>query len=137
MGVTVAVEEEAMGVANKAWKYSGGVLVKNFTFLYNNSDHDKEKQKPVEQHWLSWKWWGSWPSLAGSSAAGRKTRFSWSVKVCGVLLFVVGLISLFTGHLASDLEWYSQRLVKRTLYYKVVIISLSHFLFGKVPFFKL
>ncbi|XP_073132904.1 O-fucosyltransferase 29 [Henckelia pumila] len=38
--------------------------------------------------------------------------------VCGLLLFAVGLISLFTGHVASDLEWYSQRLVKRTWYYK-------------------
>lgn len=40
-------------------------------------------------------------------------------KVCGFLLFVLGLISLFTGHVASDLEWYSQRLVKRSLYYKL------------------
>ncbi|ESW29287.1 hypothetical protein PHAVU_002G057900 [Phaseolus vulgaris] len=40
---------------------------------------------------------------------------SWSV-LCGFMLFGVGLISLLTGHMASDLEWYSQRLVHRTLY---------------------
>ncbi|CAA3006535.1 O-fucosyltransferase 29-like isoform X1 [Olea europaea subsp. europaea] len=39
--------------------------------------------------------------------------------ICGLMLFAVGLISLFTGHVASDLEWYSQRLVKRTWYYKL------------------
>nr|POF05550.1 uncharacterized protein CFP56_18065 [Quercus suber] len=32
------------------------------------------------------------------------------------MLFGLGLISLFTGHVASDLEWYSQRLVKRSFY---------------------
>ncbi|KAL9276514.1 hypothetical protein ACSQ67_025932 [Phaseolus vulgaris] len=40
---------------------------------------------------------------------------SWSV-LCGFMLFGVGLISLLTGHMVSDLEWYSQRLVHRTLY---------------------
>jgi len=44
---------------------------------------------------------------------------SWSV-LCGFMLFGVGLISLLTGHMASDLEWYSQRLVHRTLYSAVV-----------------
>lgn len=44
---------------------------------------------------------------------------SWSI-VCGVMLFGLGLISLFTGHVASDLEWWnSQRLVKRSLYSKL------------------
>ncbi|KAJ7011391.1 O-fucosyltransferase 29 [Populus alba] len=33
------------------------------------------------------------------------------------MLFGLGLISLFTGHVASDLEWYSQRLVKRSFFY--------------------
>ncbi|KAL9368809.1 hypothetical protein Peur_040008 [Populus x canadensis] len=37
--------------------------------------------------------------------------------VCGFMLFGLGLISLFTGHVASDLEWYSQRLVKRSFFY--------------------
>ncbi|CAI9095782.1 OLC1v1031797C1 [Oldenlandia corymbosa var. corymbosa] len=119
-----------MGVANKAGKYNGGVLVKNLTLFYdfdknpnlssNGVSDDKEKQKPtiVEQHWFSWKWWRPWLN-SNTTTTGRKPKISWSVKVCGVLLFAVGLISLFTGHLASDLEWYSQRLVKRTLYYKL------------------
>ncbi|XP_004508925.1 O-fucosyltransferase 29-like [Cicer arietinum] len=40
---------------------------------------------------------------------------SWSV-VCGLLLFVLGLISLLTGHVVSHLEWYSQRFGHRTFY---------------------
>ncbi|KAM1073647.1 hypothetical protein EV2_019214 [Malus domestica] len=39
--------------------------------------------------------------------------WSWSL-VYGLMLFGLGLISLFTGHVASDLEWYSQRLVMNT-----------------------
>ncbi|TKY70822.1 GDP-fucose protein O-fucosyltransferase [Spatholobus suberectus] len=45
----------------------------------------------------------------------QRKPISWSV-VCGLMLFGLGLISLLTGHMASDLEWYSQRLVRRTLY---------------------
>ncbi|XP_042511868.1 O-fucosyltransferase 29-like [Macadamia integrifolia] len=41
-----------------------------------------------------------------------KKQISWSF-VCGLLLFALGLVSLFTGHVASDLEWYSQRLINR------------------------
>ncbi|XP_043717163.1 O-fucosyltransferase 29-like [Telopea speciosissima] len=41
-----------------------------------------------------------------------KKPISWSC-VCGLLLFALGLVSLFTGHVASDLEWYSQRLINR------------------------
>ncbi|XP_042504883.1 O-fucosyltransferase 29-like isoform X2 [Macadamia integrifolia] len=44
-----------------------------------------------------------------------KKPISWPY-VCGVLLFALGLISLFTGHVASHLEWYSQRLIKRAQY---------------------
>ncbi|KAJ4950888.1 hypothetical protein NE237_027720 [Protea cynaroides] len=44
-----------------------------------------------------------------------KKPISWSY-VCGLLLFVLGLISLFTGHVAHHLEWYSQRLIKRARY---------------------
>ncbi|WVZ09807.1 hypothetical protein V8G54_014337 [Vigna mungo] len=43
---------------------------------------------------------------------------SWSV-LCVFMLVVLGFISLLTGHMASDLEWYSQRLVRRTLYSSV------------------
>lgn len=55
----------------------------------------------------------------GASSTQRKATFSWSM-MCGVMLFALGLISLFTGHVASDLEWYSQHLVNRNLYSKLV-----------------
>ncbi|KAF8019379.1 hypothetical protein BT93_G0145 [Corymbia citriodora subsp. variegata] len=52
-------------------------------------------------------------------SAAKRRRVSWSI-VCGLMLFGLGLISLFTGHVASDLEWWnSQRLVKRSLYSKL------------------
>ena len=54
----------------------------------------------------------------------QKKPLSWSV-VCGILLFAVGLISLFTGHVVSDLEYYSQRLIKPHLITKWVILSFS------------
>ncbi|GMH22772.1 hypothetical protein Nepgr_024615 [Nepenthes gracilis] len=43
----------------------------------------------------------------------QKKPFSWSF-VCGLMLFALGLISLFTGHVASDLESYSQRFINRS-----------------------
>ncbi|KAJ8436330.1 hypothetical protein Cgig2_005254 [Carnegiea gigantea] len=49
--------------------------------------------------------------------SSQKKPFSWSF-LCGVMLFAVGLISLFTGHVVSDLEYYSQRLIMRSLYMK-------------------
>ena len=55
------------------------------------------------------------------------TTSSWSV-VCGIMLFGLGLISLFTGHVASHLEWYSQRLGNRTLY-STLVCFLFLFLF--------
>ncbi|KAH7514182.1 O-fucosyltransferase 29 [Ziziphus jujuba] len=51
-------------------------------------------------------------------ASQQRKQFSWTL-VCGFMLFGLGLISLFTGHVASDLEWYSQRLVKNTIYSKL------------------
>ncbi|RWR80642.1 GDP-fucose protein O-fucosyltransferase [Cinnamomum micranthum f. kanehirae] len=39
--------------------------------------------------------------------------------LCGSMLFALALISLFTGHVTSDIEWYSQRLVKRAFYSKL------------------
>ncbi|XVE57641.1 hypothetical protein DITRI_Ditri04bG0106100 [Diplodiscus trichospermus] len=53
-----------------------------------------------------------------SSAAQQRKPISWSL-ICGLMLFCLGMISLFTGHVASDLEWYSQRLVKRSLYFRL------------------
>lgn len=41
----------------------------------------------------------------------QRKPFPWSF-LCGVMLFALGLISLFTGHVVSDLEYYSQRLIK-------------------------
>ncbi|GAB4858048.1 O-fucosyltransferase 29 [Ancistrocladus abbreviatus] len=43
--------------------------------------------------------------------SNQRKPYSWSF-VCGLMLFALGLISLFTGHVASHLEWYSQRLIK-------------------------
>ncbi|TYI70224.1 hypothetical protein E1A91_D08G206900v1 [Gossypium mustelinum] len=53
-----------------------------------------------------------------SSAAQPRKPISWSL-ICGLMLFCLGMISLFTGHVASDLEWYSQRLMKRRSYFKL------------------
>ncbi|XAR70466.1 hypothetical protein NMG60_11027320 [Bertholletia excelsa] len=86
-----------MGVA-KAWRFTGGVF-SNLALVHQQN----------KQHFC-------WRSLSWSSAQRRPV--SWSV-VCGFMLFALGLISLFTGHVASDLEWYSQRLVKRSLYHKL------------------
>ncbi|XP_059640277.1 O-fucosyltransferase 29 [Cornus florida] len=83
-----------MGVA-KAWRFSA-VLV------WAKVDQPK-------QHFC-------WRST--SSSTPHRRSISWSF-VCGLMLFTLGLISLFTGHVASDLEWYSQRLVKRRLYNKL------------------
>ncbi|CDP09977.1 unnamed protein product [Coffea canephora] len=107
-----------MGVANKAWKYSDGVVVNSFGIFCNSSNNvnDKEKLKVQDQQ-QNWRLW-FWPSNASTAASARRPKISWSVKVCGVMLFAVGLISLFTGHLASDLEWYSQRFGKRFPYHK-------------------
>lgn len=107
-----------MGVANKAWKYGGGVVVNGVGIFCNGSNNinDKEKLKVQDQQ-QNWRWW-FWPSNASTAASARRPKISWSVKVCGVMLFAVGLISLFTGHLASDLEWYSQRFGKRFPYHK-------------------
>lgn len=103
-----------MGVA-KGWRFSGGVLVwanHNLAVLHNNND--KQQQQCVSL------------SLSSPAPVNRR-QIRWSL-VCGVLLFVFGLISLFTGHVASYIEWYSHRLVKRSWYYKLVIDFYSFFL---------
>ncbi|GFZ01156.1 O-fucosyltransferase family protein [Actinidia rufa] len=76
-----------MGVA-KAWRLSSGVVSKLASVHQENKQH------------LGWRLW-----LVSSPSQRRPV--SWSV-VCGFLLFALGLISLFTGHVISDLEWYSQ-----------------------------
>ncbi|KAK4338238.1 hypothetical protein RND71_042725 [Anisodus tanguticus] len=60
------------------------------------------------------------PSSPYGAAVAPSSRrpISWTA-ICGFMLFALGLISLFTGHVASNLEWYSQRLVKRAWFYKL------------------
>lgn len=113
-----------MGIA-KAWKYSGGgVLV--WTDNTNNSSNSSVASllKQKQQQQFCWVW--PLVSPPAGSGGGRR-RVSWTV-VCGVMLFGLGLISLFTGHVASDLEWYSQKLVKPAWYSRLVcnVTSLSH-----------
>ncbi|KAK6137704.1 hypothetical protein DH2020_028539 [Rehmannia glutinosa] len=100
-----------MGLANKASRCNGGgVLVNNLAAEIVQQQKQKQQLSPRppplhQQHCsncLPWR---------------RRPAVPWTV-VCGLLLFAVGLISLFTGHVASDLEWYSQRLVSRAWYYK-------------------
>ncbi|GAV72839.1 O-FucT domain-containing protein [Cephalotus follicularis] len=92
-----------MGVA-KAWRFSmiapnlALLQQQNGAFSYGNG-HKHE----------CWRW---------RSSASQRRSISWSL-LCGLMLFGLGLISLFTGHVASHLEWYSQRLVNRSLYSKL------------------
>lgn len=65
--------------------------------MVHNINYDQQQSKQQQQQHFS-------------------RRLSWSV-VCGLMLFVLGLISLFTGHVASDLDWYSHRLVNPTSFY--------------------
>lgn len=100
-----------MGVANKAWRCGGGVLVNNLAaeILQQQKQKQKLQQSPRNHHHHHHCW--------AYLPLKRRLTVPWTV-VCGLLLFAVGLISLFTGHVVSDLEWYSQRLVNRTWYYK-------------------
>lgn len=101
-----------MGIA-KAWRYSGGgVLV----WTDNSSVALLKQNQQQQQQQFCWVWPPASPGAAAGT--GGRRRISWSV-VCGVMLFGLGLISLFTGHVASDLEWYSQKLVKPTWYSKL------------------
>ncbi|XP_056864478.1 heat shock 70 kDa protein 17 isoform X2 [Raphanus sativus] len=52
-----------------------------------------------------------WRSFSGQPPK-RTVMWTW---VCGFMLFTLGVISLFTGHVVSHLEWYSQQLSKRSL----------------------
>ncbi|XP_050228700.1 O-fucosyltransferase 29 isoform X2 [Mercurialis annua] len=114
-----------MGVA-KAWRFSlisplhpqqngthtpkrggtggGG---KHYHHHYHNNDNISNNYN---------EWWSRWRSSVTQhqQQPQQRKRIQWSL-VCGIMLFVLGLISLFTGHVASDLEWYSQRLVKQSL----------------------
>ncbi|KAL1828477.1 hypothetical protein DCAR_0207700 [Daucus carota subsp. sativus] len=95
-----------MGVA-KGWRFSGKV----FIWANHNLDLVHTQNGGTKKQDFSWKW--------STTVPAPRRPIRWSL-VCGVMLFVLGLISLFTGHIVSDLEWYSQRLlVKRSWYYKL------------------
>ncbi|KAM0043719.1 putative GDP-fucose protein O-fucosyltransferase [Helianthus debilis subsp. tardiflorus] len=89
---------------SKSGRYSAGELVSA-----NNNHRKKLKRNRRHRRW----WWLWLPAGLGK---GQRRRIPWSV-VCGVILFVLGLISLFTGHVASNLEWYSQKLIKHRFWY--------------------
>lgn len=75
-----------MGMA-KAWRHGGGAL-SSLTAV-------AAVQHRQKQHWFL------------SCTSSWRRSVSWTA-VCGVILFALGLISLFTGHVATNLDWYSQ-----------------------------
>ncbi|MCD7446920.1 O-fucosyltransferase 29 [Datura stramonium] len=91
-----------MGVA-KVWRYSGGLLSNLAAVVHHQH----------KQHFV----FPCWPSSSYGAPPSRRP-ISWTA-ICGFMLFALGLISLFTGHVASNLEWYSHRLVKRAWFYKL------------------
>lgn len=112
-----------MGVA-KAWRFS--VISANLALLQNQNGHNNNTNNNTNtktnsnsnsnnKHVVC-----SRPTQTTPTTPIQRKPISWSW-VCGLMLFGLGLISLFTGHVASDLEWYSQRLVKRSFYSRLVI----------------
>lgn len=91
-----------MGVAN-AWRFS--LISANLASLHQQNGCNGGTNK----QYVLWRW---------RFYASQRRKIPWSL-ICGLMLFALGLISLFTGHVASDLEWYSQRLVKPSLYSKL------------------
>lgn len=79
----------------------------------NNSNNKRHRHR-------CWLW--LWPPVETvAMGKAQRRRIPWGM-VCGVILFALGLISLFTGHVASNLEWYSHKLVKhRFFWYKKVV----------------
>ncbi|KAK1419053.1 hypothetical protein QVD17_28210 [Tagetes erecta] len=96
-------------VVAKSWRYTKGVLL-----LANSHHHHKENS-----HCLLWS-----PPETVVVGGGQRWRISWTV-VCGVMLFVLGLISFFTGHVASDVEWCSHRLVVKQRLWKKKVAPFS------------
>ncbi|GAA0162103.1 hypothetical protein LIER_39345 [Lithospermum erythrorhizon] len=98
-----------MGLENKTWRSNEAVLEK-VEVQSNRKVHNQQKLvSPV--------------AAAVVAVVGKR---SWSV-ICWVVLFGLGFVSLLTGHIASHLEWYSQRLAKHTFFYKLVSINASLF----------
>ncbi|KDP39880.1 hypothetical protein JCGZ_03411 [Jatropha curcas] len=94
-----------MGVA-KSWRFS--VISANLALLQQqNGNHSSNRgggkhHHHHHHHHSHNEWWRS-------SGTQQRRKIPWSL-VCGIMLFVLGLISLFTGHMAS---WYSHRLITR------------------------
>ncbi|CAN1799127.1 O-fucosyltransferase 29 [Linum perenne] len=66
-------------------------------------------QRSIHHH-SEWCWWrGRWRSSVAQGLQMQCRKIWWSL-VCGLMLFALGMVSLFTGHMASDINW-SQRLV--------------------------
>ncbi|GJT97363.1 O-fucosyltransferase 29-like protein [Tanacetum coccineum] len=104
-----------MGVA-KSWRYSGKVLIlaKKDDCKYSKKHHCLVWAPPPEK-------------VAAAGGGGLRRRISWSV-VCGVMLFVLGLVSFFTGHIvasSSDLEWYSHAPAREHLSNGYLLIAAS------------
>lgn len=99
-----------------AWRLSLISEQPNLAALSNqpNGQHYQYHQNKYND----WRWWRS--SVMQLQQQRRKVPRS---LVCGFMLFGLGLISLFTGHVASDLEWYSQRLVKRSFFYSRLVLK--------------
>ncbi|KAG6782365.1 hypothetical protein POTOM_011764 [Populus tomentosa] len=84
-----------MGVANKAWRLS--LLSEKPNLALSNQSNGKHYQYN-QNIYNDWRWWRS------SATQQHRRKVPWSL-VCGLMLFGLGLVSLFTGHVASDLEW--------------------------------
>lgn len=107
-----------MGVA-KAWRCGGGAL--------SNVAAVAAVQHRQKHH------------LFVLCASSSRRPISWTA-ICGVMLFALGLISLFTGHVASNLEWYSQHswLFRRVIYAALSYLSFlsANGVFSLVPLQK-
>ncbi|KAJ9173380.1 hypothetical protein P3X46_016522 [Hevea brasiliensis] len=99
-----------MGVA-KAWRFS--VISANLALLQQQNGNHSPSRGDGKHHHHHHSHNDCWRRLR-SCATQQRRKIPWSL-VCGLMLFILGLISLFTGHVASDLEWYSQRLVTHSL----------------------
>ncbi|OWM88367.1 hypothetical protein CDL15_Pgr003779 [Punica granatum] len=100
-----------MGVA-KPWRFS--LLTANQALLQHNKTHNYHSNGISNANGKQML--GRSSSTTGSCSHKRKISLSF---VCGFMLFALGLISLLTGHVVSDLEWYSQQLVQRSFYSKL------------------
>ncbi|XP_071696572.1 O-fucosyltransferase 29-like [Rutidosis leptorrhynchoides] len=113
---------------SKAWRYNGGILV--LASDNNTNSNSRKKVKYNQNSKCCCRW--LWPPLdTAAIGRGQRRRISWTV-ICGVILFVLGLISLFTGHVATNLEWYSQNIVKRRPWYD----KMGGFVHGPIDIWK-